>query len=231
MAKKKSPTTPVKSLLQFFQFPRLRAFFAVRKNLIATLVVVVLFGLAYLFKDVFIVAVVNGKPIFRWTVVEKLEEQGGAQVLDSLITETLVKQAIKDAGVTVSQADIDGQLKQIEDRLSAQGLTLDQALAQEGITKASLVNDITLQRSAEQMVADKVSVSDAEIDAYIKDNQATLPTNLKGDDLRAAVKQQLYSTKLNDAIQQWVTDLHSKAKILYLKQYASQLTPSVPSAQ
>lgn len=201
---------------------QLSAFFAQRKNLIKILVIVVLFGLAYLFKDVLIVAVVNGKPIYRWTVVAQLEKQGGQPVLDSLVTETLVRQAIKEAGVKINQADIDAQLAEIEARLSAQSLTLDQALVQEGLTRQDLIDDITLQRSAEQLVVDRVTITEAEIDTYIADNAAYLPAELEGEALRTSVREQLSAAKLSEAIGAWVEELRAKAQIIYLKEYQTK---------
>lgn len=198
---------------------QLNTFFADRKNVIKVLVIVVVLGLAYLFKDVFIVAVVNGKPVYRWTVVEQLEKQGGAQVMDSLVTETLVRQAIREAGVKVEQAAIEAQIAEIEANLSAQGLTLDQALVQEGLTREDLIDDITLQRSAEQLVADKVTVSEAEIDSYITTNADYLPAGLEGEALRADVRDQLYASKLSEAIVEWVQELRANAQIMYLKEY------------
>lgn len=208
-------------LLSVFQFSKFQQFFSQRKNIILTLVVIIVLGLLYLLKDVFIVAMVNGQPIYRWTVIQTLEKQGGQQVLDSLVTETLVKQAIKDSDIKIEQEEIDTAIKEIEDRIVAQGMTLDQALVQEGLTKEELIADLTLQRSAEQMVASTVTVTEEEIDTYIGENQEFLPAELTGQELRDTVRQQLYSGKLSETISQWVEGLQAEAQIIYLKNYSN----------
>jgi lambda repressor-like predicted transcriptional regulator len=211
-AAKKSGPSPVAGL---------RTFLSQKKNVVLVVIVLVILALLYLFKSVFIVAVVNGQPIYRWTVITQLEKQGGQQVLDSLVVEALVKQAIRNAKVEVGQDKIDARVKEIEDQLTQQGMTLEQALEQEGLTRQQLVDDIRLQYGAEQLVANTITVSDEEIDTYITDNQEFLPTDMTEEELRTTVREQLYSSKASEAIQQWVEGLRADAKILYLKQYST----------
>jgi lambda repressor-like predicted transcriptional regulator len=217
----KNSLQPVEKVLKAFHLSKIRKFFSQRKNLVTVLIVLVVFGLLYLFKDVFIVAMVNGRPVYRWTVVQRLEEQGGRQILDSLITEKLVRQAVSEAGIEIDQAQLDADIAAIENRLAAQGLTLDEALAQEGLTRQDLIDDLVLQKSAEQIVADQVEVTEEEIDEYIASNSEFLPEDLSEAVLRDQVREQLYSAKLNEAIQNWVQDLQDNSQIIYLKDYGS----------
>ncbi len=200
-----------------------KKFFANQKNVIILVAAFLFLGLGYLLKDVFIVAMVNGKPIYRWTVVQRLEEQGGRQILDSIVAETLVKQAIKDAGIKIEQAEIDAAIKEIEDRIAAQGLSLDQALAEQNMTKDDLVEDIVLQKSAEKIVADKITVTDEEVMAYMEENQDFFPEDSDLESMKTLVRTQLESTKVNTEIQTWVQSLQDNAKIIYLKEYSLAL--------
>ena len=209
----------IEKLLNVFRLEKLRHFFEQRRNILAVLIILIIFGLMYLLKDVFIVATVNGQPIYRWTVIRQLEQQGGQQILDSLITEVLMKQAIKKAGLVVDQTAVDAQLNSIEEQVAAQGLTLDQALAQEGLTKEYLINQIELGIAVEQLVATDVVITEEEIDQYITDNQEFFPEDLTGEELRGQVRQQLYSSAVNQATQVWLQELQNQAKILYLKDY------------
>ncbi|HEX9817599.1 MAG TPA: SurA N-terminal domain-containing protein [Patescibacteria group bacterium] len=211
-----------KKVLSVFNLARLRRFFEQRRNVVAVLVVLIVFGLLYLLKDVFIVAVVNGQPIYRWTVISKLEQQGGQQVLDSLVTETLVRQAVKKVGIIVSQEEIDAQIAGIEERLTAQGFTLDQALAQEGMTRTELIDQIKLQSAVDQLTASEVIVTEEQIDQYIADNQEFLPAELTGEALRAEVRQQLQLSAVSQATQTWIQDLQAEAQIMYLRDYGGQ---------
>jgi parvulin-like peptidyl-prolyl isomerase len=221
---KKSKKVSLAAALKAAQKPeapvsKMRSFFAQKKNVKKALIVLIVLFALYLLKDQMIVAVVNGQPVFRWTVIKKLEEQGGRQVVDTLVTEKLVRQALRDQNVQVSKEEVDAAITEIEARLAAQGMTLDQALAQEGLTRQKLEDDIMLQKSAEKLVADKVSVTEEEIDAYIAENKEFLPAELTGDALRAEVRTQLVANETNMAIQAWVQELTANAKVQYWKQY------------
>ena len=206
-------------VLRAFDLTKVRQFFGKQRNVVATLIILVIFGSLYLLKDVFIVAVVNGQPIYRWTMINQLEKQGGQQVLSSLVTETLVKQAIKEAGIVVAKEETEAQIAEIETSLAAQGITLEQALIQEGMTRAELIEQIELQSAVDQLVAKDIVVTEEEIDQYITDNQEFLPTELTGDALREEVRQQLYNIKVSEATQAWVQSLQDQAQILYLRDY------------
>lgn len=196
-----------------------RSFFSQKENVKKALIVLIVIFALYLLKDQLIVATVNGEPIFRWTVIQKLEEQGGRQVVDTLITEKLVRQAIRDANIQVDEDEISATIAEIEARLASQGMTLDQALAQEGLTRQKLEDDIRLQKSAEKLVADKVSITDEEVDTYIADNKDFLPADLTGEALRSEVRTQLMADKTNTAIQTWVQELTANANVQYWKEY------------
>lgn len=197
----------------------LRSFFHKKQNVKKALLVLIALFALYLAKDQLIVAVVNGQPIFRWTVINKLEDQGGRQTVDSLITEKLVRQALREANVQVSREEVDAAVAEIEARLVSQGMTLDQALAQEGLTRQKLEDDIMLQKSAEKLVAEKVSVTDEAIDAYIAENKDFMPADLTGEALREEVRAQLVANETNMAIQTWVQELTTNATIQYWRQY------------
>lgn len=191
-----------------------------RKTLTVILCAVVVLGLAYLFRSAVIVAVVNGQPVYRWSVIERLEKQGGQQVLDSLVTEALVQQEIRRVGAQVTQEEVDAEMMAIEERMAGQGITLDQALEQEGLTREELIRDIRLRRGAEKAAAQEATVSEEEIDAYIADNAEFLPADAPEEELRAMVREQLRSMKVSDTLNQWVQDLRTNAKIVQFKQYA-----------
>lgn len=189
------------------------------KRFFAVLVGIIVIGLLYYFKGLFVAATVNNKPIFRPLVVKELEKQYGQDTLDSLITESLINQEAVKNNIVVSQDDIDSQIKEIEDNLKAQGQDLDSALKLRGMTKDDLTKQIKIQKMVEQLLADKISVTDDEINKYIEDNQSSLPENLTGDDLKNTVKTQLTQQKLSTEFQTWITDLKSKAKINYFVSY------------
>lgn len=185
---------------------------------IGVAVVIVAFVAGYFLKGLFIAATVNGQPISRIAVIKELELKGGASILETFITEDLIRQAAAKKGISVSQKDIDASIASISANLAAQSQDLDSALAAQGMTKADLVRQLTLQSMLEQLLADKVTVTDAEIDKYITDNKITLPgTNPASE--RNIIKQQIVQEKLGQEVQPYLTQLQAAAKIRYFVKY------------
>ncbi len=190
-----------------------------RWQLLAGVIIVLILALAYLFKGLLIAAVVNGRPIYRPVVISELEKQGGKQTLDSLITQDLIVQEAARKNITVSQKEIDDQLKTIESNISGQGLTLDQALQQQGMTKNDLINQIKLQLMLQKLVGDNVTVTDKEIEDYIAANKNQLPAEASPEAQKEQVSQQLKNQKEQQKIQDFITKLRSDAKISYFVNY------------
>lgn len=187
---------------------------------IATGVAVVLIIVALFFaKGFFVAATVNGSPISRWSVIKQLEKEGGKQALESIIDKKLIENELAKQKITVTQEEIDGEIKKIEVQVMAQGGTLEMALSQQGLTEEKLREQITLQKKLEKLLADKVAVTDAEIDAYIKDSKATPPKDMKKEDFRKQISEQLKQQKFQTEAQQWVSDLTTNAKIKYYVNY------------
>lgn len=181
------------------------------KSLIILAVVIVV-ALAYAYKGLFIAATVNGSPISRLSVISMLEKQSGKAVLDNLITEKLINGEARKRGVSIPKEEIDLVLKNIEEQVKSQGQTLDQALSMRNMTKNDLIKQITTQKELEKMLSDKVQVSDADVDKFIKDNKLAPPKG-KEADFRKNVQNQLRQQKLGAEANSFITDLRGKASI------------------
>ncbi len=182
------------------------------RTLILVLVVIAIIGLAFYFKNWFIAATVDGKPITRLEVIKELEKQSGRQVLDSLINEKLIDNEAAKKNITVSQQEKDDKIKSLEDQFTAQGGTLDSVLEAQGMTREELQKQITLQVKAEKILADKIAVTDEELNAYITENQITL---LAGEEEKQKnqIRDQLKQSKLDQAIGEWFAELKAKSSI------------------
>lgn len=195
-----------------------------KKSVVYGLLVLAL-GLAIYFGGkTFFVASVNGRLISRLSVVNALEKQGGKKTLDVLIVKSLINQEAKKRKVSATVKEIEDELAKIEKSVTAQGSTLDAVLAQEGMTKDSLADEIRLQVLVKKMVGQDIKVSDKEIDDYIdsqREQMALLGSEMTAenepsrDDVSAQLKQQ----KLQEKIQSFVADLKEKAKIKYFITY------------
>lgn len=184
-------------------------------GLAVVLVIVALFFA----KGVFVAATVNGSPISRLSVIQELEKQGGKQALESLIDKKLIETELNKQNLTVTKEEIDGEIKKIEEQVASQGGTLDQALSMQGMTREKLIEQITTQKKLEKLLADKIAITDAEIDAYIKDSKATPPKDIKMEDFRKQISDRLKQQKFQQEAQKWVSDLTASAKIKYYVNY------------
>ncbi len=188
-------------------------------NFFVPLIIIVLLILAFLLKGLFVAALVNGQPIIRLTLIQELEKQGGKQALSALINQTLILQEAKKKNIEVSQEEIDKSAKQIEDSLKKQGQNLDTALAMQGMTRQDFLMQLKLRSLVEKLLADKIKVTDKEVSDYIEKNKDTLPTNLKEDEIKKGVREQLKQQKMASASQAWLANLTKNAKINYFVNY------------
>lgn len=180
--------------------------------------VIALGVLAFLSRGVFVAATVNGSPISRLSVIQELEKQGGKAALDGLITEKLITNEAANKGIVVNQAEVDEELKKIEAQVTAQGGTLADALAQQGMTEASLKQRVRVQQLLQKLLADKVAVTDEEVQKYIDDNKVTIPKDQE-QAARDQLKDQMADQKLNEEAQVLITNLRNDAKINYYVSY------------
>lgn len=187
-----------------------------QRALLIILAGVFLVGLLYYFRGQFIVATVNGQPIWRLTLVRELEKQGGRQTLDSIITKTLILQEAKKQKILVSNEEINQEIKKFEEDLSGQGQDLDQLLTNRGMTRADLSEQIKLQKLVEKMTKNDLQVSDQEVNEYLEKNKNTLPQNADKEQIKTQVREQLKEQKLNEKIQSFIQSLRDQAKITHL---------------
>ncbi|MGB9706823.1 MAG: SurA N-terminal domain-containing protein [Microgenomates group bacterium] len=142
--------------------------------MIAGLVVFILVTSGYLLKNELVVATVNGQPISRFTLIRELEKNSGKQALESLIGKTLILQEAKRQNVSVGQQEIDQEMKKLEENFKSQGQDLEQLLAFQGMTKASLEEQIRLQKTAEKL-AD--STESAKVQAWFQELRGKAKVN------------------------------------------------------
>lgn len=182
-----------------------------RKYLIVGLVVIILAGLLYLNRGLFVVGMVNGQPISRLSYISEMESQVGQQAFNTLATKTLIMQEARKKNIEVTDKEIDAEIKKIEDSLTKQGQKLDQVLELQGTTRKSLADQLKYQKILEKLVGQDVKVVDKEIDDYIAKNKDFYPEPEKAD--RNAVRDQIIQERSNEKISTYVNDLNKKAKI------------------
>lgn len=157
-------------------------------------------------------AIVDNRPLTRFALWSRLEQNYGAQTLDDMVNERILNNAIARSGVKVEQAKIDEQLKSLESQFAANG-GLDEALKQRGLTKSDLEQQVRTQLSVETLLADKIAPTEEEVRKQFDDNVKTLYKDKKFEDVQASITDELKQTKLRDAFLDWFADVKKDAKV------------------
>jgi len=189
------------------------------KKFIVILVLLLLALGVYYFKSLFVAATVNGLPIRRYSVINQLEDLYGQQVLDSLITEELIKQEARNKNITVGDAELDQEISNIEKQFSDSGQSLDDTLTLQNMSRETFREQIFLQKLVEKLLGDKINVGDEEVDQYIEENKEFFPEGSDPDALREDVFNQLKQDKLSTEFQTWIQEIRQNSSINYFVEY------------
>lgn len=196
-----------------------RAIRARKSYIILAIVIIVLGIFLYVGRGLFVAAVVNGQPISRLSIVKESEKQSGKQALETIIRNTLIEQEARKANVTVSDAEVDAQIKTVENQVAKQGRKLDDVLAMQGMTRDDLRKLIRLDKLVEKIVGQNVTVTDKEISDYIDQNKDTMPQDATDAQLRKTATDAIKQNKLNEKVSAWLAGVQAKAKVIYFVQY------------
>ena len=182
------------------------------KKLIILLAIIIVGFLIYQNKDLLVVATVNNKPISRQRFNQQIESQYGQQVLETMINEELIKQAAKDQNIVIDQEKIDEEMAKIEESLP-EGMSLDQALQTQGISRETLEEQMQLQLAIEEILSPKIQITDEELKQYIEENKDYFSATQEAQ-IKEEAQESLRQQKLNQNFQTWLQELTEKAKII-----------------
>jgi foldase protein PrsA len=190
-----------------------------KPKFIIGLAVVLVIALAFYFRGLFVVAIVNGQPITRLSIIQELEKQGGRQALDTLVNQLLIEQEAKKKNVEVSPEEVEGAIKEIEDSLKEQGQDLNTVLSIQGMSRDDFVKQLEIRTLVEKLLADQIKVTDKEVEEYLEQNKEVLPEGVEDNELRKQVEDQLKQQKLGSQSQEWIDNLNKEANINYFINY------------
>ncbi len=189
------------------------------KNLKIVIILAIITGGLYLVRSLFIVSIVNGRPITRYEVVRQLEKQGGADTLESLTTQVLVRQEAKSRGISLTKEDVDAQIATIEENVTSGGQSLDDLLKLQGMTRNDFTNQVELQLLVEKMLEDKITITDEEIASYIEENKSFMSDTASPEEQKEEARNALKQTKMSQVIQPLLEEIKTKAKIIKFLEY------------
>jgi parvulin-like peptidyl-prolyl isomerase len=191
-----------------------------RKWLISVAVVVVALFLVFsTSKNFYTVAVVNGTPVYRYSLIKELEKQYGKQLLDQKITEQLILQKAKEQAVEITAEEIDEEIGGIEQNLSAQGQDFEALLEAQGMNRDVLKQQIRMQKLVEKLAPQPEDPSEEEVNAQLEKQKETFPKEMDEAEKRTQVINQLKQQQRNQSIQEWIKSLRDSARIEYLRTY------------
>lgn len=187
----------------------------IRRVLLFVLLVYVVLN----YRGLLIAATVNGEPISRLTIISKLEESQGSAMLDNQINEVLIRQKARESFVNVTQEDIDAKIANIETTILAEGQTIDDVLAIQGMTREELYEQLEIQVMVEKLLEGDVTVSDEEVNQYFEANKELVGEQFTEEELRDYAREQLTQQKLTQRFGTWVQELREEANINYYVEY------------
>ena len=126
---------------------------------IALILGVVILFLVALNRGLIVSAIVNGKPIFRWTVNSTLMSRFGQQTIENMITEQLIADEAKKAKLTVTQKEIDAKEQEVLKSFGG-NVTLDEVLKFQGMTKSDFDEQIKLQMMLTKLIGKDITITD-----------------------------------------------------------------------
>ncbi|MFI5350041.1 MAG: peptidyl-prolyl cis-trans isomerase [Elusimicrobiota bacterium] len=120
---------------------------------------------------------VNSVPIRQSEVVERLLKRYGAQAVDEMIDETLLRQAAKNGAVVADDAEVNRRLTKLQEQFGSRELFISQ-LEQAGSSVAKVKEDLAEEIVRERLVvkAKSLSISDDELKKAFDDNKDKLGT-------------------------------------------------------
>ncbi|WP_404323364.1 peptidylprolyl isomerase [Cytobacillus firmus] len=115
-------------------------------------------------------ATVNGEEISRDELHERLVDQYGQELLDSLITEKVIDQEAKKENVKVTQKEIDEEKAVYAESYGGED-ALKQTLESSGLSMADFEEDIESYLATKKLLEPRIEISEEDMKAYFDENK------------------------------------------------------------
>jgi hypothetical protein len=154
---------------------------------------------------------VNGQPILRMTLSQRLTDRFGKQMLEALIAENLILEEARKQNVTSEAGEVKAKITGIEADLQG-SMSLDDSLALQGVTRPEFENQIRLQLLIDKMLSKEATVSTQEVTAYVQLNNKTMTATSEAGRIQEA-EATLRNNKMTQVFSEWFAKIKERAKI------------------
>lgn len=160
----------------------------------------------------FVVAKVGDSFITRKKLNDYLFQSYGKSVLDQLVTEEIILQAVKDSEVKVSQEEIKSKTEEIAEQIKKNaGMDLSTFLKSQHMSKSWFERNIYMQLGLEKLLAPELKVSKEDVDKFMEENSEYLTGT--DEEKRKQASDAVVSQKFNSVFQSWLEDKKSKTSV------------------
>lgn len=159
-----------------------------------------------------IVALVDGKPIYSWSLNTLLRSRYGQQTLEGMIGETLIEKEAKKSDVVITDKDLQDKQNEILSSLG-ESVNLSDFLKFQGISESEFNQQLRVQLVVERLLTKDLVIAEQDIDRYIATNRALL-VSTDAAKLRDEARRAIISSTVSEKIQEWFVGLRSKANVI-----------------
>lgn len=167
--------------------------------------------LGFLFREHFVVAIVNGRPVLRYELDKKLASSFGKETLENLIIEKLIQEEARKQKVVVTEEEVDAEVEKISQSLG-EGDKIEEILALQGMTLKDLREQLKMRLQVNKILEKDISISDEEVSQFVKENGQVLTATDEAEK-KAEARERIKEQKISEKVQAWVSELLQNAKI------------------
>jgi foldase protein PrsA len=158
-----------------------------------------------------VVATVNGESIPRSEYDRAVAQNNGSEVLDNLVLEYLISGEARKRNISVDAAETTKLLDEQKQQFGSDA-AFQAALQQAGLTEQDLTKQLRLSAMLRRMVAEKVQVTDDEVNQTFSANSAQYAGQSEGQ-AKEQIRTNLQRQKENTAARDFIEQLRAEAKI------------------
>lgn len=175
-------------------------------------ILLLLGGLAYKNKSLFLAGMVGKTPIFKWQLNQVLEKKYGKQEFEGITTELLIQKEAESKKVSVSADEVKNEVARLEKTLNGR-MSLDDALKAQGMTRDDFNGQVKVKLLVDKLLANETKVEDKEIDDFIAKNKDSI-TSSDTAQVREQVKDNLHQQKIAQQFEGWLNSIKQRITVL-----------------